>query len=140
MRDKECGAQPGGPAERRRWGAMKSIVLATLAALPVTVQSVEPYACATDPELVAPCFELRGRLSFWNGTPSARIWRVGTKRMLGVHADRLPPELGSKVMGFDTEIWGHYTVCPYTSERPGHMQFVCIEAWRDILIRKRPKA
>ena len=98
------------------------------------------YACATDPAIVAPCFELRGRLSFWNGTPSARIWRVGTSRLLGVHRDGLPPDLASQMGGFDAEAWATFEVCPFTKERPGRMQFVCIESWRDVSFRKRPGA
>jgi hypothetical protein len=96
-----------------------------------------PSACATHSEVVAPCFSFRGRLSFWNGTPSARIWRVGSKRILGVSDDKLPAELKSHVKTFDTELWGNFTVCPFTRSRPGHMQLVCIESWRDITTRER---
>ena len=94
-------------------------------------------ACAARSEIVAPCFEVRGRLSFWNGTPSARIWRIGTTRMLGVHNDELPPELVSRRSSFDTELWGTFTVCPLTNRSAGHMQYVCIESWRDISVRER---
>ena len=101
-----------------------------------------PYSCAARPEIVAPCFDVRGRLSFWNGAPSARIWRVGTSRILGVHNDELPPALASRVngFGFDTELWGTFTVCPLSKQRAGHMQFVCVEAWNDIAIRQRVRA
>ena len=97
----------------------------------------DQYSCAARPEIIAPCFDIRGRLSFWNGAPSARIWHVGTTRMLGVHNDNLPPEFATRVDGFDTEFWGTFTVCPLSKERAGHMQFVCIEAWSDISIRQR---
>jgi len=99
----------------------------------------DTYACAANPELVAPCFAVHGRLSFWNGAPSARIWRVGTTRMLGIHADVLPPGLAPLATGtgFDTEIWGTFSVCPFTLRKPGHMQFVCIESWRDLAVRPR---
>ena len=93
------------------------------------------HPCAESPEIVGPCFELRGRLSFWNGAPSARIWRVGSNRMLGVHNDVLPAELASK--GFDTEMWGTFAVCPLTQQVHGHMQIVCIESWRDLTLRQR---
>jgi hypothetical protein len=102
------------------------------------------YACASRPDIVGPCFELRGRLSFWNGAPSARIWPVGTKRMLGVHSDILPPELETKMMSFDpqrfdTEAWAHFMVCPLTHYRAGPMQFVCIESWHNLSFdRRRP--
>jgi hypothetical protein len=95
--------------------------------------------CASRSDLAGACFELRGRLSFWNGAPSARIWPVGTRRLLGVHADVLPPALAAQSRGFDSELWAHYTVCPFTPSRPGHMQFICIEAWRDLTVRQRPR-
>lgn len=97
----------------------------------------ETYACAANPRIVAPCFDVRGRLSFWNGAPSARIWRIGATRMLGIHADLLPPDLAPTTIDFDTQIWGTFSVCPFTLQKPGHMQFVCIESWRDIAIRRR---
>ena len=99
--------------------------------------SASELACAARPEIVAPCFDVRGRLSFWNGTPSARIWRIGTTRMLGVHNDELPPGLASRRSSFDSELWGTFTVCPLTNRSAGHMQYVCIESWRDISVRQR---
>lgn len=95
------------------------------------------YRCATDPAVVAPCFELRGRLSWWNGTPTARLWRIGTPRMLGIHKDRLPPGLAILRSDFDTELWGTFSVCPYTPPAAGRMQLVCIESWRHLQIRQR---
>jgi len=95
------------------------------------------YVCAARPEIVASCFDIRGRLSFWNGAPSARIWRIGTTRILGVHNDELPSKLAASVTGFDTEAWGTFTVCPLSRERVGQMQFVCVEAWKDLTFRQR---
>ena len=114
--------------------------MAAALAIPSAAATGDPVACAGRPEIVAPCFELRGRLSFYNGAPSARIWRIGTTRMLGVHHDELPAALASQLRGFDTEAWGVFTVCPLSRERPGHMQFVCVEDWRDITLRNRPDA
>src|SRR5262245_26504221 len=96
-------------------------------------------ACSENPEIVGSCFDVHGRLSFWNGTPSARIWRVGTSRMLGIHRDELPVELASRISSFDTEAWGDFRVCPFTKERPGHMQMVCIESWCNVAFRERTK-
>lgn len=98
------------------------------------------YTCAADPAIVAPCFDVRGRLSFWNGAPSARIWRIGTARMLGIHADLLPLALAALRTSFDTEIRGTFSVCPFTRSVAGHMQFVCIDAWRDLSVRARSHA
>lgn len=101
------------------------------------------YECAGRSDIVASCFSFRGRLSFWNGAPSARIWPVGSKRLLGVHFDRLPPKLEADMTAFDprrsfdTEVWAIFTVCPFTKIQPRHMQFVCIESWRNPRFKHR---
>src|SRR4051794_131894 len=41
--------------------------------------------CKT-PENAAMCYSTRGRLSFYNGNPPYRLWRIGTKRMLGIYS------------------------------------------------------
>lgn len=94
-------------------------------------------ACKTDPDIVGTCFTFRGRLSAWNGAPALRIWRVGTRRILGVSDDQpLPADL-QKHMDWDVEAWGDFTVCPFTHERPGVMQSVCVESSRGIAYRAR---
>lgn len=97
----------------------------------------ESAVCKGNQEIVAECFTVHGRLSFWSGAPSARIWRVGTKRMLGIHFDVLPKGIEDQMSSFDTELWGDFEVCPFTKEQAGQMQFVCIEAWRNVTVRQR---
>jgi hypothetical protein len=94
-------------------------------------------ACKTDPDIVDACFTVRGRLSLWNGTPTARIWHVGTKRILGVSDDYPPPKSLSGKVDWDTEAWGDFDVCPLTKDIPGHMQMVCIESSSRIFEKKR---
>ncbi len=117
---------------------MKIATLALLTfSMGAAVAEEQVPTCKENPEIVAPCFTVYGRLSFWNGAPSARIWRVGTKRMLGIHFDILPKEIQEKMRDFDTELWGDFEVCPFRKEQPGHMQFVCIEGWRNVKVRQR---
>ena len=103
----------------------------------------EPYACASRSDIVGPCFNIRGRLSYWNGAPSARIWPVGTKRLIGVHFDVLPPALEAEMIKYDprrsfyTEVWADFRLCPFTRYREGRMQFACIEAWHNVTFRHR---
>lgn len=122
---------------------MRLFVAFSLVLISITLAAAEepqpPYVCASHPNIVASCFEVHGRLSFWNGAPSARIWPVGTKRLLGVHSDILPPALEQKPRGFETEWWADFTVCPFTPSQPGHMQFVCIESWRHLIIKQHPE-
>jgi hypothetical protein len=93
-------------------------------------------ACKTDPDIIGACFKIHGRLSMWNGTPTMRIWRVGSNRILGTRDEPLPANL-AKEIDWDTEAWGDFEVCPYTKDRPGVMQTVCIESAEHVFFRKR---
>jgi len=65
-----------------------------------------------------------------------RIWRVGTKRILGVRDDIMPEALTSK-MNWDVEAYGDFELCPFTQQRPEEMQMVCIEAAEHVVVKKR---
>lgn len=100
--------------------------------------SVNP-ACKADKRVVAACFKVHGRLSNWNGNPSARIWIIGTKRMLGVEGDTdYPIALKTRVGHFDDVATGDFEVCPFTPKRKGWMQIVCIASVSNIRMSKRP--
>src|SRR5579872_285564 len=106
----------------------------------------EAQPCKSDPDLVGECFTLQGRLSAYNGNPTFRIWRIGTRRMLGITekvfpADEevLPESLAGKVT-WDVEAWGEFLVCPFTADQPGVMQKVCIESANDIIFKHREPA
>lgn len=88
--------------------------------------------CDSDPDLVAACFVVHGRLSFYNGNPTARIWKIGTHRMLGVHESVLPGALGLK-MNWNIDAYGNFYVCPFAKEKPGVMQFVCVQGARHVI-------
>jgi hypothetical protein len=98
----------------------------------------EAADCRHNPTLVGPCFELHGRMFPSNGSPALRISRIGTDRVLGVwyseEADPgpgvidLPPNV-RKLMRptpWFPSIEGNFTLCPFTTEQPGRMQFVCV--------------
>jgi hypothetical protein len=78
------------------------------------------------------CFSVRGRLAIGNGTPSCRIWIVGTKRILGIEEKSTPQDEESPMMpdtlrnlvGFDRYVFGDFTVYPVTKALPGRMQIV----------------
>lgn len=93
--------------------------------------------CRAHPDLVGPCRTVHGRLFFANGTPSKRIWVVGTRRILGVSErpssggeglEGLPANLRAALAGhpFGIRLYGDFEVCPFTRQRPGWMQFVCV--------------
>jgi hypothetical protein len=85
--------------------------------------------CLAEKTPFGACYDVHGRLSFWNGAPSTRIWIIGTHRMLGVHDEdnNLPPNLAKLLKGdFDDEVFGNFVVCPLTRAQPGVMQMVYV--------------
>jgi len=101
-------------------------------------------ACKSDPDLVGACFPVNGTVSAWNGAPTFRISRTGTKRVLGI-TERpfpasvpvaLPPPLAEK-LNSDVEAVGDFLVCPFTDEKPGHMQMVCVESATKVTFKPR---
>ena|SRR5580693_2083515 len=92
---------------------------------------------AATPHFVGPCFTVHGKLVQSNGDPSLRIWRVGTKRILGIldckgrdESSLALPKAVSRIAGEHaaTSTFGDYTVCPLTKPRTGWMQMVCIKS------------
>ena len=104
--------------------------------------------CKT-PENAASCYWTHGRLNFANGAPSYRIWKIGTKRILGVYSGPLaypprndkdsqlpefPPEIDRVFRPPHNAVYADFEVCPLELERKGEMQAVCIEAAKSIVI------
>src|SRR5215203_2412366 len=104
-------------------------------------------SCREHPQLVGRCFTVYGRLSIYNGSPSLRIWKLGTRRMLGVSDQRfavagyrnVPVDIQGQI-NHDVAIFGDFLVCPFTRPKPREMQLVCIEAATNLVIRKRPNS
>ena len=99
--------------------------------------------CRAQPALVGKCFRVYGRLALYNGAPTIRLWRAGSRRVLGVSGSyaregytSIPEELERR-LSWETELWGDYLVCPYTRRRAGEMQMVCIESGERIAARSR---
>jgi hypothetical protein len=101
---------------------------------------ISTLPCAASDKPVAPCYSTHGRLSFWNGTPSTRIWIIGTHRILGVHGEdqELPDNLAKILNGnFDDEVYGDFLVCPLTQYKPGEMQIVSVKKASRLVFRLR---
>jgi len=101
-------------------------------------------SCREHPRLIGSCFSVRGRLSIYNGAPALRLWRAGTRRMLGISEQRfaevgyrnVPEDIASK-LNQDVTISGDYVVCPFTRSQLGEMQLVCIESGKNLVVRQR---
>ena len=87
---------------------------------------------------------MRGRLSVYSGSPALRIWRVGTRRILGVSEQRfsvagyrnVPADIENQI-NQDVAIFGDFLVCPFTPSRPKEMQLVCIETAKNLVVQKQ---
>jgi hypothetical protein len=73
-----------------------------------------------------------------------RIWKVGTKRMLGISEQRFAvegyrnvPETIQNQLNQDVEIFGDFLVCPFTRQKAGEMQMVCVEEGKNLKVQKR---
>jgi hypothetical protein len=102
----------------------------TLTLLQSAVWSSDVPQCKSNPKLVGACYCVRGRLSYWNGTPSTRIWVIGTHHVLGLPSEDadLPTNVKEHLHTFGDEITADYEVCPLSKDRKGEMQMVCIQS------------
>jgi len=123
--------------------------------LPILLVSLVPAAaqreagngqkpCREHPQVVAPCFTIRGRMSLYDGVPTVRIWRVGTGRMLGVSEQRFAvagcsnlPDAILDRLSWDVDLFADFVVCPFTRDAPGAMQRVCVASARNVITRPR---
>ena len=86
---------------------------------------------------------VHGRLTYYNGTPSSRIWIVGTKRLLGVRdpGDEIaymPKEL-CDLMSWDRWIFADFVVEPLTPYKQGVMQMVRVVSASKIVVTEKGK-
>ncbi len=112
---------------------------------PATPVQAEP-PCHENPNIVGPCQKIRGVLRAWNGTPTYRISRVGTRRILGIDEwpkrlagyCGLPQYLRDTIEKGHKEIVADFVVCPLTKSRPGWMQIVCVDSATRVVTRHSP--
>ena len=129
-----------------------------------SVEKSRKIPCKT-PENASVCYWTHGRLGIYNGDPSSRIWKIGSRRMLGVfngpshfpplnNNDFEDPELpvalqrlyaqhhshwehAKQNLGYEfPTIFGDFEVCPLEPEKKGEMQPVCIESAKSLFVSK----
>ncbi len=121
----------------------KAFAAIFLFAIPIFGQARE---CKNNPKVIGSCYVVHGRATYGDGTPALRIWPIGTKRMLGVTAgpvadDADDPIAPSDMLRFTSDveaIFGDFEVCPFTPERKGHMQMVCVQSAKKLVIKRWP--
>lgn len=85
--------------------------------------------CKDDPKLVSACFVVHGRMYNSSGGSLARIWRIGTKRILHVVGPHdLPFNVKPLMKDFDHEVVADFLVCPYAKDKRGEALPVCVES------------
>ena len=119
-------------------------LVATCALVAQSPASQTANSCRARSDLVGKCFTVHGRLSVYNGTPSIRLWPVGTKRLLGVldptdisavpGPNTIPKSIQNK-LDFDKDVYGDFLVCPLKRSQPGRMQTICIESGKNLIVR-----
>jgi hypothetical protein len=86
---------------------------------------------------------VHGRCAFYNGTPSYRIWIVGTKRLLGVDqsADEVPamPNKLHDLISGDREVFADFVVESLTPYKDGEMQMVRVVSASKIIVTENGK-
>ena len=87
-------------------------------------------------------------MALWNGTPTVRIWEMGTHRVLGVGRAgdglaQLPDSIRALWSGknpdanWNSVIYGDFRVCALAPTRPGRMQLVKVVGARRLVLRPR---
>ena len=105
--------------------------------------------CKT-PENASECFWTRGRIREGNGTPAYRMWKVGTKRLLGIYSglstyndplslDNENPEFPANIdktwaPEVGAPLYDEFEVCPLAPEHPGAMRPVCVESAKNLFV------
>jgi len=109
-----------------------------------SLATADDKSCSKHPQLVGSCFTVRGRLTVYNGAPALRIWKIKTKRILGVSEQRFAvagyrniPENIRAEIDQDKALFGDYVVCPFTKPKENEMQMVCIEKVTNLVVKKR---
>ena len=92
--------------------------------------------CRGNNDVVAACYPVHGRMFLANGSPSLRIWPVGTSRLLGVmpSEQEIIPSKIREQLAFGVRVYADFQVCPFTQQEPGQMQFICVESASNVII------
>jgi hypothetical protein len=122
-------------------GTFGLVFMTLLVAIPAF--AAPPPKCKGNPKVIGACYSVHGRLSRGADTVILRLWPVGTKRILGItggptlaDADAAIWPQNLKFPFGDEDIYGDFEVCPFTPERKGVMQFVCIESASHLVVKR----
>jgi hypothetical protein len=115
-----------------------------LISLPISHANYRNLPCEA-PALASSCFRIHGSLNQGNGTPSTRLWHIGTHHVYGIYSnqygfihddetlDNESPKLPANIEKHRTAdghldyVYADFEVCPLERHIEGHMQAACIQ-------------
>ena len=102
--------------------------------------------CETDKRVASACRDIHGRLSVYANL-RVYLWPIGTKRLLAIgfmsdapDADFFLPDNAHALLNPGTDVFGDFHVCPFTPERAGIMQIVCVARASRLVARGHPSS
>ena len=147
-----------------RYALISALALCAVAAQAIPQAAPKRTIPCKAPENAASCYWTHARLSLYNGNPSLRLWKIGTKRILGIYSgphserydplDNEHPELPANLdrayeaeykrrlavkdpdAGLPEPVFADFEVCPLEPERRGEMLSACIESAKNIFIQR----
>lgn len=132
----------------------RTTILALFALGPVlTAQAFRNQPCKT-PENARSCTQVHGKLWAGDGTPSTRLWAIGSHQIFGIYSNRYgfvhdgetgdneAPELHfmrpkSMPGQGGWTLYGDFEVCPLEPKIQGRMQAACIAGATHIVVPKQ---
>jgi hypothetical protein len=125
----------------------KTLVLALATGLLCSTSTMSAeFHCAEDGHVIAACLKIHGRLTIpANSRPE--IWEIGTRRVFGLQYPEDLPSVGGELIPLpegvtailendpSSQIFGDFTICPYTPAKSGQKQYACIERAERIVAR-----
>jgi hypothetical protein len=115
--------------------------------LAILIIAIPAYAvlpqCKENPKVVAACFSIHARANIGANSVPIYLWPIGSKRRLGVTGgptldDSVKP-IYPKNLQFHSvydDIYGDFEVCPFTPQKEGHLQLVCVESATHLVVVK----
>ena len=91
-------------------------------------------SCKTNPRIVGACYTVHARATTGADTVRIYLWPVGSHRLLGVTGGPILDDAEAPIFPSNlkvdptTQVYGDFEVCPFTPQRKGHLQLVCVES------------
>jgi len=99
--------------------------------------------CSADKRIVNPCYDVYGKLTV-HANMRVYLWPVGTKRLIAISYRKDSPEPNPPLPSnihlnhlLENDLFGNFNICPFTKEKAGKMQVVCINSVSNLSEKKK---